>query len=139
IISLVSNENEISDRLREIIIMRVSWKAHCDYEWSQHWLASLFFGLTEQELLSIRDWQSAVCFSPIEKVVLSVVDELLDKHKIPDTTWHALREYFKTDKALIELVTCIGNWHMFALILNGIEVTLDEGMSSWPPDGNKPG
>jgi len=138
IISLVSGDKEVSDRLREIIIMRVSWKAYCDYEWSQHWLASLFFGLTERELVSIRDWKNASCFSPIEKAVLSAVDELLDKQKIPDAIWHKLREHFKTDKALIELVTCIGNWHMFALILNGLAVPLDEGMNSWAPDGRGP-
>lgn len=138
IISLVSGEKEISDRLREIIIMRVSWKAYCDYEWSQHWLASLFFGLTEQDLLSIRDWQGAACFTPIEKTVLLAVDELLEHHRIPDAVWCELRDYFKSDKALIELVTCIGNWHMFALILNGLEVPLDEGMASWPPDGRRP-
>jgi alkylhydroperoxidase family enzyme len=139
IISLVSGEKEISDRLREIIIMRVSWKAYCDYEWSQHWLASLFFGLTEQELFSIREWRSVSCFSEVEKTVLSAVDELLDNHKIPDSIWKQLREYFKTDKALIELVTCIGNWHMFALILNGLAIPLDEGMKSWAPDGQGPG
>ena len=138
IITLVSGEKELSDRLREIIIMRVSWKACCDYEWSQHWLASLFFGLTEQELHSIRDWQHAGCFSTIEKTVLSAVDELLDNNRIAASTWHELRDYFKTDKALIELVTCIGNWHMFALILNGLEIPLDQGMSSWPPDGSGP-
>jgi len=138
IISLVSGDKEINDRLREIIIMRVSWKAYCDYEWSQHWLASLFFGLTEKELLAIRDWQNASCFSAIEKVVLSAVDALLDNKKIPEAIWHPLRDYFKTDKALIELVTCIGNWHMFALILNALEVPLDQGMQSWTPDGNGP-
>ena len=42
IISLVNGDKAVSDRLREIIIMRVSWKAYCDYEWSQHWMASLF-------------------------------------------------------------------------------------------------
>lgn len=139
IISLVSGDKEISDRLREIIIMRVSWKAYCDYEWSQHWMASLFFGLSEQELLAIRDWQNAACLSPLEKTVLLAVDELLVNHKIPDTLWRQLREHFKTDKSLIELVSCIGNWHMFALILNGLEVPLDEGMSSWSPDGKGPG
>lgn len=133
-----SGVKDVSDRLREVIIMRVSWKAHCDYEWSQHYLASLFFGLTEQELFAIRDWKNASCFSECEKSVLSAVDELLDNKKIPDLIWHQLRHHFKTDKALIELVTCIGNWHMFALILNGLAVPLDEGMNSWAPDGKEP-
>jgi len=138
IISLVSGDKEISDRLREIIIMRVSWKAYCDYEWSQHYMASLYFGLTEPDLVAIRDWRSAACFSAAEKAVLAATDDLLDNKKISTAIWTLLKEHFKTDKALIEVVTCIGNWHMFALILNGLEVPLDEGMSSWAPDGRGP-
>lgn len=144
IISLVSSVNElngdkdISDRVREIIIMRVSWKAWCDYEWSQHWLASIFFGLTERELLAIRNWRSANCFTELEQAVLAATDDLLDNKKISAVIWEQLKRHFKTDKALIELVVCIGNWHMFALILNGLEVPLDQGMVSWAPDGMGP-
>ncbi len=138
IINLVSGDKAVSDRLREIIIMRVSWKAYCDYEWSQHWLASLFFGLSEQELLSIRHWQKADCFTADEKTLLAATDELLDNGKISDHIWQQLKQIFNTDQALIEVVTCIGNWHMFALILNALEVPLDDGMSSWASDGIAP-
>jgi alkylhydroperoxidase family enzyme len=138
IMILVSGEKSISDRLRELIIMRVSWKAHCDYEWSQHWLASLFFGLSELELSSISHWQQATCFSDDEKMVLAATDDLLDNGKISATHWSALKQLLQTDTAMIELVTCIGNWHMFAMILNALEIPLDEGMASWPPNGIAP-
>lgn len=138
IINLVSGDKAVSDRLREIIIMRVSWKAYCDYEWSQHWMASLFFGLSEQELFAIRHWRQAECFTADEKIVLAATDTLLDNGKISDDIWQQLKKIFNTDQALIEVVTCIGNWHMFALILNALEVPLDEGMSSWAPDGIAP-
>lgn len=138
IINLVNGDKAVSDRMRELIIMRVSWKACCDYEWSQHWLASLFFGLTEQELFSVRDWQTADCYSDDEITVLAATDELLDNGKISDLVWQKLKTVFTSDQALIEVVTCISNWHMFALILNALEVPLDDGMSSWPPDGVAP-
>ena len=138
IINLVSGDKAVSDRLREIIIMRVSWKAYCNYEWSQHWMASLFFGLSEHELVSIREWRQADCFNEDEKTVLAATDALLDNGKISDDIWQKLKKIFNTDQALIEVVTCIGNWHMFALILNALEVPLDEGMSSWAPDGIAP-
>jgi alkylhydroperoxidase family enzyme len=138
IIQLVSGDKAVSDRLREIIIMRVSWKAYCDYEWSQHWMASLFFGLSEKELVSIRDWQQAECFTAEEQAVLAATDALLDKGKISDDIWLQLKSIFNTDQALIEVMTCIGNWHMFALILNALEVPLDDGMNSWAPDGIAP-
>lgn len=138
IISLVSGEKSVSDRMRELIIMRVSWKACCNYEWSQHWLASLFFGLGEQELHAIRDWQQADCFTPDEQTVLAATDELLEQGRIPEARWQDLKALFTSDQALIEFVTCIGNWHMFALILNALEIPLDDGMQSWPPDGVAP-
>jgi alkylhydroperoxidase family enzyme len=138
IMSLVSGDKEVSDRLREIIIMRISWKAHCDYEWSQHYMASLYFGLTESDLLAIRDWYSATCFGTAERAVLAATDDLLDNKIISAAVWSQLKEHFKTDKALIEVVTCIGNWHMFALMLNALQVPLDQGMNSWSPDGKEP-
>jgi alkylhydroperoxidase family enzyme len=101
-------------------------------------MASLFFGLSEQELFSIRDWQQANCFNDEEKTVLTATDELLDNGKISGSVWQQLKTIFQTDQALIEMITCIGNWHMFALILNALEVPLDEGMSSWAPDGVPP-
>jgi hypothetical protein len=39
---------------------------------------------------------------------------------------------------LIELVTAIGAWQMIASILHSLEVPLEEGVSSWPPDGRRP-
>jgi alkylhydroperoxidase family enzyme len=101
-------------------------------------MAALFFGLTEQELLAVREWQQADCFSTEEKTVLAATDELLEKGKISSALWQKLKNILGTDQALIEIVACIGNWHMFALILNALEVPLDEGMQSWPPDGIAP-
>lgn len=143
IIALVSSENAsdeklLTDRQRELIIMRTAWLVHCEYEWSQHWLASLFFGLAENELAAIRDWQQASCFDEAERALLSATDGVLSNGKIPADTLAQIRQYFPGDKALIEIVTCIGNWHMFGLLLNALEIPLDEGMVSWPPDGRAP-
>jgi hypothetical protein len=40
---------------------------------------------------------------------------------------------------LVELVTAISAWRMVASILQSLEVPLEEGVSSWPPDGRSPG
>ncbi|CNM89961.1 carboxymuconolactone decarboxylase [Mycobacterium tuberculosis] len=39
---------------------------------------------------------------------------------------------------LIELVTAIGAWRMVASILNSLNVPLEDGVASWPPDGRSP-
>ena len=118
--------------------MRVSWKAACEYEWSQHWYASLFFGLNEAELFAVRDWQNADCFSDEEKTVLAATDAVLDKGRLAPALREALRKYLPEDRAVIELIVAIGNWHMFALILNALEIPLEPAMESWPPNGVGP-
>jgi hypothetical protein len=39
---------------------------------------------------------------------------------------------------LIELVTAIGAWRMIASILRTLQVPLEDGVASWPPDGRSP-
>lgn len=138
IMTIVTGEKLVSDRMRELIIMRLAWLAQSEYEWSQHWLVALFFGMGEAQLTAIRDWQAADCFSDEERAVLAAVDELLLQHRIRPATRQQLQAFYPTDKAMIELVTCIANWHMFAVILNGLEIPLDDNMLAWPPDGVAP-
>lgn len=138
IMAIVTGQKLVSDKTREIIVMRVAWLAHSEYEWSQHWLVARFFGLAEEQLAAIRDWQPATCFNEEERSVLAATDELLLQHRISVDTRAALRTHFPSDEAMIELVTCIGNWHMFALLLNGLDIPLDDNMLAWPPEGCGP-
>jgi hypothetical protein len=39
---------------------------------------------------------------------------------------------------LIELVTTISAWRMIASILHSLQVPLEDGVDSWPPDGQPP-
>ncbi|EUA08873.1 4-carboxymuconolactone decarboxylase domain protein [Mycobacterium xenopi 4042] len=39
---------------------------------------------------------------------------------------------------LIELVTAIAAWRMIATIVQSLQVPLEDGVASWPPDGQAP-
>lgn len=41
-------------------------------------------------------------------------------------------------QVLLELVTAIGTWRMVSGILRTLEVPLEDGVGSWPPDGLGP-
>ena len=138
IMSLVGADKVLEDRLRELIIMRVSWQAACDYEWSQHWMASLYFGLQESELASVRQWSEAECFSDAERAVLGATDDVLARGAVAPKTWKTLAAHFSDDREKIEIVTCIANWNMFAQIIRSLDIPLEEGLQSWPPDGCSP-
>ena len=42
------------------------------------------------------------------------------------------------ENVLLELVSAIGLWRMVSGVLRSLEVPLEEGVSSWPPDGAAP-
>jgi alkylhydroperoxidase family enzyme len=71
--------------------------------------------------------------------VLAATDEVVRDGAVSPRTWTACERELGSDSAvLIELVTAIGAWLMIASILHSLEVPLEEGVASWPPDGQPP-
>jgi alkylhydroperoxidase family enzyme len=129
-------EAKLSHRLRELVIMRIGWVTGCDYEWTQHWpLAQSMGGCTAAELLSIRDWRTADCFDEADQAVLSATDEMLDTANLSDEGWSRCHAALGRD-ASMDLVAAIGTWSMISTLARGLRVPLEEGVESWPPQGD---
>lgn len=129
----------LDPRLRELMIMRIGWLTACDYEWTQHWRVASRLGVTPEDLLGVRDWQSHDQFGPAERAVLAATDDVVRDGAISTASWAVCeREFQGNATVLVELVTAIGAWRMVASILQSLNVPLEEGVSSWPPDGRSP-
>jgi alkylhydroperoxidase family enzyme len=129
---------ELNDRLRELLIMRIGWTTGSDYEWTQHWaIAQNQFGCTEQDLLELRDWRTSAHFSDDDKTLLEATDELLETGSLSEALTETCKERFGQN-ATIELVTAVGCWQLVSKFTKALEVPLEEGIVSWPPDGTKP-
>ncbi|ORB86887.1 carboxymuconolactone decarboxylase [Mycobacterium kansasii] len=129
----------LDPRLRELAIMRIGWLTACDYEWTQHWRVASGLGVSADDLLGVRDWQSYEGFGPAERAVLAATDDVVRKGAVSADSWAACeRELHGDTTVLIELITAIGAWRMVASMLRSLEVPLEEGVSSWPPDGVSP-
>jgi alkylhydroperoxidase family enzyme len=73
------------------------------------------------------------------RAVLAATDDVLRDGAVSAETWAACEREVGADKAvLIELVTAIGAWRMVASILHSLQVPLEDGVASWPPDGLTP-
>jgi alkylhydroperoxidase family enzyme len=126
--------------LRELVIMRIGWLTACDYEWTRHWRVASGLGVTAEDLLGVRDWQKHNGFGPTERAVLAATDDVVRDGAVSAESWSACERELHSDKTvLIELVTAIGAWRMVASILQSLQIPLEEGVSSWPPDGRSPG
>lgn len=129
----------LAPRLRELVIMRIGWLTACDYEWTQHWRVACGLGVPAEDLLGVRDWPTHVGFGAAERAVLTATDEVVRDGAVSAQTWGVCEQELGADSAvLIELVTAIGAWRMIASMLHSLEVPLEDGVLSWPPDGHSP-
>jgi alkylhydroperoxidase family enzyme len=127
-------------RLRELVIMRIGWATRSDYEWTQHWRIALGAGVDEADLIALRgDWRAHAGFDAADRAVLAATDETLELGTISARTWAECEKAIGSHAALLELVASIGNWRLFSSMLRSLEIPLEDGVESWPPDGKPPG
>jgi alkylhydroperoxidase family enzyme len=132
-------EGRLDPRLRELVIMRLGWITRSDYEWTQHWRISLSLGIPAEDLLAVRHWEASDRFGPAERAVLAATDETVRDGMVGEATWRALTEHVSPEPALLaEVVHVIGLWRMVSSVLRTLGVTLEDGVDSWPPDGQEP-
>ncbi|HET9874410.1 MAG TPA: carboxymuconolactone decarboxylase family protein [Mycobacterium sp.] len=130
---------KLDSRLRELVIMRIGWLTACDYEWTHHWGVALGLGVPAEDLLGVRDWPSYQGFGAAERAVLAATDDVLRDGAVGTAAWQACVHAFGADReVLIELVTAVGAWQMIASIVQSLQVPLEDGIGSWPPDGRAP-
>jgi alkylhydroperoxidase family enzyme len=138
LLTLLATGNQLSARAREILIMRIGWATGCDYEWTQHWQIALDVGLTEAELLAIRNWREADCFDATDRAVLAATDDTLTDGCISAATWAECVNAFDAESELLELNAAIGCWRLISQLARSVQIQLEDGVASWPPDGLSP-
>lgn len=138
LLMLLANGNKLSPRAREIIIMRCGWVTASNYEWTQHWKIALQFGMSEEEVLAIRNWEEASCFDAADRAVLAAADETFKDGYISRTTWAQIEKAYPSVEEQLEIPAAIGCWRLISQMARSLELKLEDGVESWPPDGLHP-
>ncbi len=128
----------VSERLREIAIIRTGALMRAEYEWGMH--VSIYAqrcGLDEAQVLELTctpswDALSEALWNADERLVLRMVDELHHHHTVADDTWAALVARWPKEQVM-ELIFASGVYRMAALFLNAAAVPLEEGQRRFPP------
>jgi len=127
---------KLDHRVRELVIMRIGWATGSNYEWTQHWkIAQEQFGTTAEELLALRDWRASALFDETDRAALAAVDETLETGAISAETFARCRTLLGGVQETLELVAAISAWRSISQIARSIDIPLEEGVASWPPDG----
>ncbi len=129
---------KLDARLRELVIMRIGWATGSVYEWTQHWRIALQLGVSEEDLLALRDWRASDRFDDADRAILAATDETLETGTISSETWKRCEEHLGSTEERLELVSAIGTWRFISAFLRSLEIPLEEGVTPWPPDGATP-
>ncbi len=129
---------DLDARLRELIIMRIGWVTGSVYEWTQHWRIALQLGVSESDVLAVRDWRAHDHWSEVDRAILTATDETLSDGAVSADTWARCARLLPSETEQLELLGAIGCWRMISQLLRSLEVPLEEGVAPWPPDGLVP-
>ena len=111
-------------REREIVSLRTASRVGSAYELAHHRRQAAEAGLREEEIDAAIDATIAHAWSPGDRALLELVDELIAHHTVSDAAWNALAEPFGDDGRL-ELLVLIGFYRLIGGVANAIEVQID--------------
>ena len=117
----------LDPRHRELVVLRVAWRAKAQYEWVQHIRLATRYGITAEEIEAVtRDSFSAggAGWSALEADLLTATDELLDDFRVSDETWKRLAEHLDV-KQMLEVLFVVGTYTTLAMAFNSLGVELD--------------
>ena len=116
---LAGDDAKLSVMHRELLILRVAWRTRSGYEWAQHSRIGAEAGLSAVQLDAIPRGPAAAVWTPLERTLLTAVDEIVDDHAVGDTTWAALASNFGPAE-IFELLFVVGGYLCLATVLNSI-------------------
>lgn len=132
------HQGRLSARHRELLIMRVAWRAGSAYEWSQHWRVAIDTGVPPDHLLHVRQWREADCFSPADRAVLQAVDDVFEQGEVLPASWERCSEALGDPLLALEAVVAIVHWRGLAVLFRSLALPLETGAEAWPPDACPP-
>ena len=121
----------LSDRAREILILRIGWLCGSEYEWSQHVRVARRVGMDDADIRRIAIGADADGWDPLGQLLVRAVDELHADDSLSDTTWALLSEHYSVSE-LIDVVITVAGYRMVSIALNSIGTQLEPDSPRFP-------
>ncbi|OJU46760.1 MAG: alkylhydroperoxidase [Bacteroidales bacterium 45-6] len=106
-------------QLRELIKIRVSQINKCAYCIEMHTKDARKAGETEQRIYALSAWEESPLFTPEERAVLALTDEItnISEHGVKDSTFENVQTYF-TDNQVAQIIIAVNQmnfWNRIAI------------------------
>ncbi|HUA33610.1 MAG TPA: carboxymuconolactone decarboxylase family protein [Candidatus Binataceae bacterium] len=121
---ILSDNQTLNVRDREMIILRIGWLNQAAYEWEQHVRIAKQGGITDEEIERIGKGPKAG-WNKHDTALLQAADDLFENSVVSDETWKTLSERYNTQQ-MMDVVFTIGQYNLVSWALNSCGVPLDD-------------
>lgn len=128
----VAVASSVSKRVRELLILRVSWLRRSEYELVQHLTVARNAGLSDAEIERVTLGPDAPGWDPLDADLVRAVDELHADARIQDGTWTRLSAHFSTAQ-LMDIVFAVGCYDVMAMAFKTFGAQLEAGVEALDP------
>jgi alkylhydroperoxidase family enzyme len=118
----------LSERQRELVVLRVAALRQSEYEWRQHAVLAGDVGIDTEEIARVAEGPQAAGWSPLERAIVSAVDELVGDAMVADATWDVLVGSLRTEQ-IMDLVFTVGAYELLAMAFRSFGVELDDDLA----------
>ena len=123
---ILSADNSLTAREREILILRAGYLCRSGYEFAQHRAFALRAGLSNAEIENIKAGAEAG-WKPDEANLIRACDEMVGDHFISDATWKALSARYN-ERQLMDIVFTTTQYVQVSTMLNTFGVQVEDGV-----------
>jgi alkylhydroperoxidase family enzyme len=119
----------LSERQRELLVLRVAVRTECRYEWGQHLLMANDAGIDDDAIERVELDPGSSHWSDIDAALLRAVDELIDDRVISADTWQVLSGELDTQQ-LLDLIYTVGAYATLAWMIRSVDIRLDDDLQN---------
>jgi alkylhydroperoxidase family enzyme len=118
-------KRKLDPKYRELGQTRVGWARGSQFVYSQHCKASRSVGLSEEKIAAIPHWQTASCYTDIERALLAYTDALVyDGGRVSDGIFVVLKAHL-SDEEIFEFTYTVAMYDMHAVITKALRLEYD--------------
>ena len=119
----IRHKAELDPVVRELAITRTGMLCEAPYEVVAHKRIGKNVGVTDEQNAALENWQSATCFSEVQRAALAFTDEIVGLRRPSEATFKAIAAKL-TPAALIELQLAVGFYIMTSKFLETFDIDM---------------
>nr|WP_233286042.1 carboxymuconolactone decarboxylase family protein [Bradyrhizobium brasilense] len=133
----ILHKQKLSAVNRELLILQAAQLEGGAYEWRQHVPIALGVGVTQAQIDAVErgDYDDAA-LNAAERALLRFGREVVEKVRVGDTAFAAVREHF-SDQEIVEAIVALGFYMMMARLTEATETDLDPAAGMAVFEGGK--